>query len=427
MVKVSVVIPVYNNEKYLEQCLQSVVNQTLKDIEIICIDDGSRDNSTNILQKYEKSYRNFFVFQQENQGAGYARNQGIVRAKGEFVCFMDGDDYYPEQDVLESLYEAAVQNGVSISGGTLCYSDGNNNALTFFEEKIMEYYSYQCSFGFTRFLYRLELLKSKNIYFPSYRRCQDQPFLVKAMICAKRFYSMRKNVYSYRVRYKKIKFTLELTVDALRGFIDILQLSANNKLSKLHEETLAAIDSQCLVPLFKYVAEGREEGINVLHLLQTAVDKNLISTENKDKYNRLFLEVNEIKGIVMQAREKERKTLEKLQKAEVFIYGSGKTARLIAKYILSHKEMKIESFLVSPGKIHPKSIFNIPVNEISEVIPKQSLIWIATLNHVRAEIEKKLRKEKYENLISIDYEILRLFSMRGENTGLVHSMDLYAL
>ena len=93
MINVSIVIPVYNVEKYLKQCLESVVNQTLDKIEVICINDGSTDNSLNILKEYEKKYNNIIIIDQENKGPGFARNIGMKRASGKYIYFLDSDDY----------------------------------------------------------------------------------------------------------------------------------------------------------------------------------------------------------------------------------------------------------------------------------------------------------------------------------------------
>ena len=103
MPKVSVIIPVYNVEKYLCQCLDSIVDQTLSDIEIICIDDGSTDGSYAILQEYAQKDARIVVLQQKNAGAGTARNFGLQIAKGEYLSILDSDDYF-ESDMLEKAY-----------------------------------------------------------------------------------------------------------------------------------------------------------------------------------------------------------------------------------------------------------------------------------------------------------------------------------
>lgn len=105
-VKISVIIPVYNVEKYLRECLDSVVNQTFKDIEIICVDDGSTDKSLEILQEYKRKDDRFVILQQRHSGAGAARNYGLKLAEGKYIQFLDSDDYF-EPTLLEELYTRA--------------------------------------------------------------------------------------------------------------------------------------------------------------------------------------------------------------------------------------------------------------------------------------------------------------------------------
>ena len=90
--KISVIIPVYNSEKYLNECINSIINQSLKEIEIICINDGSYDNSLNILNYYKKIDNRIIIINQKNKGVNSARNSGLKIAKGEFILFFDSDD-----------------------------------------------------------------------------------------------------------------------------------------------------------------------------------------------------------------------------------------------------------------------------------------------------------------------------------------------
>ena len=103
MVKISLIIPIYNEEKYLEECLDSVLNQTFTDFEIICINDGSTDSSLKILEKYKSISDKLKVITQENRGLGHARNRGLEIAKGEYICFLDGDDWLAKE-AFEKLY-----------------------------------------------------------------------------------------------------------------------------------------------------------------------------------------------------------------------------------------------------------------------------------------------------------------------------------
>jgi len=113
MIKLSIVVPVYNTEKYLEQCLNSLVNQTLKDIEIIIVNDGSLDNSQDIIDKYDKKYSFIKTIKKENSGIGDARNQGIKLATGEYVGFVDSDDWI-ELDMFEKMYNKTIEEKADI-------------------------------------------------------------------------------------------------------------------------------------------------------------------------------------------------------------------------------------------------------------------------------------------------------------------------
>ena len=102
--KVSAILPVYNVENFLEKCMDSLVNQTLEDIEIICVNDGSSDSSLEILKSYEaKDSRITVIDCKKNRNAGYARNQGLKIARGEYLAFLDSDDFYDE-NMLELAY-----------------------------------------------------------------------------------------------------------------------------------------------------------------------------------------------------------------------------------------------------------------------------------------------------------------------------------
>jgi glycosyltransferase involved in cell wall biosynthesis len=112
-IKVSVIVPVYNAERYLRQCLASVANQSLSDIEIICVDDGSPDSSYKIMEEFAQADSRFVLLQQKNQYAGVARNNGMKLARGEYLCFLDADDFC-ESSMLEETYNAARKDDADI-------------------------------------------------------------------------------------------------------------------------------------------------------------------------------------------------------------------------------------------------------------------------------------------------------------------------
>lgn len=114
MPKVSIIVPVYNVENYIEKCLESLVKQTLSDIEIIIVNDGSKDNSKKIINNYIKKYPEKIIYlEKENGGLSDARNYGIPYAKGEYIAFLDSDDYV-EKDIYEKMYEIAKNENSSM-------------------------------------------------------------------------------------------------------------------------------------------------------------------------------------------------------------------------------------------------------------------------------------------------------------------------
>jgi len=126
---VSVIIPVYNAEKYLRQCLDSVINQTLSDIEIICIDDGSKDSSGQTLHEYSKNDQRVLVVSQTNKGAGEARNTGINVSNGKYLLFLDADDWL-ENDVLEcAVTEIEKYKSDFVMFDAECFDDKSGKKL----------------------------------------------------------------------------------------------------------------------------------------------------------------------------------------------------------------------------------------------------------------------------------------------------------
>ena len=113
-IKISVIIPVYNTEKFLEKCLNSVLNQTLKEIEIIVVNDGSRDNSLEIIKKFKKEDNRIVLLNEQNGGSSFARNKGLETAKGKYFYFIDSDDYLEENTMFEELYNKCENDNLDI-------------------------------------------------------------------------------------------------------------------------------------------------------------------------------------------------------------------------------------------------------------------------------------------------------------------------
>lgn len=291
--KISVIIPIYNVEPYLAECLESVISQTLTDIEIICINDGSTDKSWDVLMKYAKKDKRIKALNQKNIGVGATRNKGIDLAHGEFVIFMDPDDFYPDNEVLETLYNNAVNNNVKISGGSFSdFIDGKVNYeykgtlkdYVFETDGVMKYADYQFDYGFHRFIYNTAMLREKQIYFPRLKRFQDPPFFISAMIAADEFYATTKVVYRYRRNSHPMVWTNEKLIHALTGLTDDLILSRDNGMVKLHSTTVQRVFLTYVGPICNLITKNNKELIAVLDNFMALIDESLIDPEIATKY-----------------------------------------------------------------------------------------------------------------------------------------------
>ena len=211
---ISVVIPAYNVEKYIRQCMDSVVNQTYKNLEIIVVDDGSSDRTLDILRGYERDDRRVSVFCQENKGAGAARNLGLSKASGEYIIFLDADDF-SELTMLEEAIGFLKEKGADICVfKSYEYDDASGN------EHVIDYsildwmvpdsnvFSWRDNpkriFNFCNGwpwdkLYRREFVMRNNLQFQEIRTSNDTYFVLTSLALADRICTLRKPLLHHRV------------------------------------------------------------------------------------------------------------------------------------------------------------------------------------------------------------------------------------
>ena len=210
---VSVVIPVYNAEKYLQRCIDSVVSQSLRDIEILLVDDGSTDSSTEIMAQYERSDERVRVIERPNKGAGAARNAGLSVAKGRYLSFLDSDDFF-ELDMLELASEKADREDADVVAfGAWLYDenrDANRQASWVFRKDIVPTACFSpkeaASNLFSLFgnytwnkLFRRDFVLREGVSFQEIERTNDLLFTCSALALAKRIAPMDKPLVHYRV------------------------------------------------------------------------------------------------------------------------------------------------------------------------------------------------------------------------------------
>lgn len=297
--KISVILPVYNMEKYLKTAVDSVRSQSLKDIEIICVNDGSTDSSLKILYDLANEDNRIVVIKQKNSGAGIARNTGIMAAKGEFIAFMDPDDFYPNNYVLEKLYNRALENHVMICGGSFSTFDGKNTILeysgmnvdnTFKSEGFIDYGDYQFDYGFHRFIYNTELIRENNIWFPDYLRFQDPSFMINAMLAAGKFYALPEPTYTYRMQHKEVNWTDKKIIDLLKGLRDNMKLSKENRLAKLQYITYSRANGEFRGIIERGVRRSNSlEMCSLLAQITAYMDNDLIRQYNPNHKNAFLI------------------------------------------------------------------------------------------------------------------------------------------
>ena len=207
MVKVSVIIPIYNTELYIEKCLNSLINQTLNDIEIICVNDGSTDDSMVIVNSYAQKDSRIKVIEQPNLKQGAARNNGMKIATGEYIGFVDSDDWV-DLDYFEKLYNAAKKYNVDIALATNVRI-GNKKTkkrLDIRKEEVFEglqekidvchQWKNECP---TNKIYRNSMLKTNEISWPEGCYCEDKLYTIKAIYYADGIVTVPNvNYYYYR-------------------------------------------------------------------------------------------------------------------------------------------------------------------------------------------------------------------------------------
>lgn len=203
MKKVSIIVPVYNVESYIDKCLNSLIKQTLKDIEIIVVNDGSPDNSQKIIDKYVKKYpKKVKSYIRENGGQGFARNFGLEKATGEYIGYVDSDDYV-ELNMYEKLYKKAKKDDLDI---VICGSHNvteEGKKTVELDRNLFKDKKKNAFFGRMAVwnkIYKKELLLNNNISFRSKLWYEDLDFTLQILSLAKKVGYINKPYYNYLLR-----------------------------------------------------------------------------------------------------------------------------------------------------------------------------------------------------------------------------------
>lgn len=308
-VKISVIVPIYNVEKFLPKCLESLVGQTFKDIEIICINDGSTDNSLEILNSFAQKDERIILINQTNQGVSNARNKGLSIAKGKFTLFLDSDDYIAP-DFIEKLHAKAVKTGAEITAGNIVYDEEGNLIRNNFISKqtfkinkeilvsINEKASFAKSVIICGKLFTADFVRKNNLKFMEGCRFEDNEFSFLSTVLADKVALEKDAEYYYVMHSASLManvFKTETVFDFLKVFKEISakmeELTVENRINPEYLSVFNAHMTNAFYNTFKstsetYKSEFREQAVEILKNIDT--HNKHFDAKTLKRYNKLL-------------------------------------------------------------------------------------------------------------------------------------------
>ena len=240
MPKVSVIVPIYNVEKYLEKCINSLLSQTLEDIQIILVNDGSKDNSGNIAKEYEKNNKNRIIYvEKENGGLSDARNYGLKYATGDFIAFLDSDDYI-EKNAYEEMYNKAIEENADYVECDFIWEFPNKIRV----DKQYPYKNKKEMLSFVRVvawnkLIKRQLITDNNLEFPKGLRYEDVEFTYKLIPFVNKFAYVDKPFIHYVQREGSIaNVQNERTAEIFTVLDNVIEFYKKNNIYEEYRDEL---------------------------------------------------------------------------------------------------------------------------------------------------------------------------------------------
>lgn len=448
--KVSVIVPVYNTGRYLRQCLQSLKEQSLQAIEIICVNDGSTDNSREIIEQFVREDYRFKAIHKINTGYGHTINSGIRIAQSPYIGIVESDDFV-EPNMFQRLYDVAVNNSVEIVKANYNLYTENYSTSVIFEE-MLDSFPYEQVFPLRdkyRFfgihhpsvwsaLYKKSFLEYNDIWFletpgASY---QDISFTFKICINAERAYFVRDAVLNYRVdnidssvyNPQKIFCVCDelheieryIRTRAEAGIIDnnwqddLFRIAAWVKYRKyIWNYSRLSIPYQYAF-LINVIEELRE-------IKRIGYHSDVWEVEEKEMLERAIEDPDDFFKTTSKGYEDPRLSLIPIlnhsfsikcfrevviECNKIYIYGAGQIGKKIWAYLKKiNVDYKVQGFIVSELKNNMDQIDNKKVYELSELQDQESkkaLIIVALHKRYQFEVTLKLHKELYKNILLID-------------------------
>jgi glycosyltransferase involved in cell wall biosynthesis len=304
--KYSVIIPVYNTEKYLTRCLQSIVNQTFTDFEVIIVNDGSTDNSSNIISEYEDKYQFIKKIDKKNGGLSDSRNTGVTSATGDYIIFVDSDDYVAE-DMLSTIdgitirdnspelikfthYEINGNDKREIKSGEYQNSVGQDLIVVFIKNKI----NYEPAWLYA---YRRDFWAKNNFQYAYKRSHEDFGLTPIILLCAKTVSVVDVPLYYYIKRSDSITTTNDTdkitknVYDVLYGFDEILTyIKVSESITDDNRKVICSHIANAVIEKIKVLPKGERRGYK-RELKRRKVADLLLADSFMRKIKKIFIKI----------------------------------------------------------------------------------------------------------------------------------------
>lgn len=427
MVKVSVLIPIYNAEKYLEECLSSVINQTLKEIEIICINDGSTDSSAKIVGRYADSDSRIRVITKKNTGYGHSLNVGLDFASGEYVSIVESDDYI-DCDMLCDLYERAKADDldcIKADSKMFVYDENGNkqfsylyalpdncrdlyNKITCFtkDSRVFKGYVYTWS-G----IYKRDYLNRNNIRHhetpgASY---QDNGFWFQTIMHAQRLAFINKSYYYLRrdnpnssVKSKEKIFCICDEYDFIRNRIlksDIVYKKKLLQIAFYYRYLNYKFHYQRIADEYKNLMMERIQKDIICAFENGEID---VSMYEKEQWVQLWAILHEGKMASLDSALLSDRIKKCIKSAtDIYIYGAGTWGKWVYKKLQEiSEEKKVRGFCVSIKQKEEDFLLGLPIVQFNETqLTKDVLIVVAVADRKLGEVLTIIKQSYHENYI----------------------------
>ena len=439
MPKVSVLIPVYNVEKYLRQCLDSVCNQTLQDIEIICINDGSTDSSTEILAEYAQNDSRIVVISKENSGYGNSMNVGLRAAHGDYIGIVESDDF-AEPDMFELLYHAAKENDAEIvkSNYWEYRGDSDTRKIEFMTEfadgNVFVPYErwkiFKCRATIWSSIYKRTFLEEKKIFFhespgASY---QDTAFSLKTLACAKRMLAISDAFLHYRQdngasssgNHEKVYCVCE----EFKVFWDYLKERSKllNKIKFMiphYQYIVYRWNYRRIAQKFKWEFLQRASADFAELARKGWLKKQYWDAADWKRLHTLILEPRDIYFDPFLAKQRQEFHIAGFLSAirdypNRYIYGAGKIGQMTAEYLFAHN-IDISGFVVSSSADNPSQVMGKQVLSIdAEAISDETAIFVVAVKEDDfCDVLTSLNQAGYTHFVLVNGEIKQLMTLKN--------------